>query len=170
MNSKIDTDLAAAKRILAHRGFSLVEIVVVILILGILSSVAAPKLINTSAVASQNAFITQMFAYADGFDLYKVENGSYPSSSPAGTLPSGMEKYLNPDEFALKTPLGGNWDYELGVNSVMIGIVYINGNNVPSTDRLVAIDQMIDDGNLATGSLFFIDGTKKWLFWKFGDK
>lgn len=161
----------AAPRANWSRGFTLVELVVVILILGILASVAAPKLINTTKVASINAFASQLTAYADAFDLYKAENGAYPVNATSGTLPSGMEKYLNPNEFAQETPLGGEWDYVAvgaGTNAG-VGVEYVNGDGYPGTAVMLEVDKLLDDGNLSTGSLILVDAATKWFYWRYGN-
>ncbi len=152
----------------ARRGFTLVEVVVVVLILGILGSVAVPKLINTTRVASVNAFATQLTSYADAFDLYKAENGAYPSGAAAGTLPNGMDKYLNPAEFALETPLGGKWDYNLGGSKAYVGVEYLNGDGYPGPEVMLDVDELVDDGDLAAGTLVLISTTHKWLYWNSG--
>lgn len=159
------------RRSATARAFTLVEMIVVVLIIGILGSVAAPKLIGTTQVASVNAFATQLTAYADAFDLYKAQNGAYPSNQSTGLLPSGMETFISPTEFARETPLGGYWDYTAsgaGLNAG-VGVEYLNGVGFPGTAVLLEVDTMLDDGNLATGSLVLINATHKWFYWKYGN-
>lgn len=145
--------------------------IVVVLIIGILGSVAAPKLINTTQNASINAFATQLTAFADGFDLYKAESGAYPSNVGTGLLPAGVEKFVNAKEFAKPTPLGGYWDYSAGSGGVNagVGVEYLNGVGFPGTGPLLEVDRLLDDGNLATGSLVLFNATHKWFYWKYGN-
>jgi len=63
--------------------FTLVELVVVILILGILSAVAVPRLLGTSATATDNGLRRTLVILRDALDMWNVENGGYPSHAAA---------------------------------------------------------------------------------------
>jgi general secretion pathway protein G len=62
-----------------HKGFTLIELVVVVMILGILAAVAAPKLLNTSSTAAENGLKQTLGVVRDAIERYAAEHG--------GTLP-----------------------------------------------------------------------------------
>jgi general secretion pathway protein G len=74
-----------------RKAFSLVELVVVILILGILAAVAAPKMFDTAGDARQNGTRQSLNVLRNAIELYKAQNGSYP---PAATLATTLKPYI----------------------------------------------------------------------------
>jgi len=64
-------------------GFTLVELVVVVLVLGIIASIATPKMFDTASDARQNGTIQSLSVLRNAIELHKAQNGSYPGN--AGT-------------------------------------------------------------------------------------
>ncbi len=58
-----------------HKGFTLVELVVVVMILGILAAVAAPKLLKTSGTAADNGIKQSLGVVRDAIERYAADNG-----------------------------------------------------------------------------------------------
>lgn len=63
-----------------ERGFTLIEIMVVIIILGILASVVAVRLTGQTEDARRTQAKIQIEIFSDALALYRLDNGSYPST------------------------------------------------------------------------------------------
>lgn len=79
------------KTSIKRSAFSLVELVVVVLILGIIAAVAAPRMFDTAGEARENSTRTSLAILRDAIELYKARNGSYPA---AATLPTQLRTFL----------------------------------------------------------------------------
>ena len=77
-----------------RKGFTLVELVVVVMILGILAAIAAPKLLGTSGTATDNGLRQTVSVVRDAIERYAAEhNGDFPGSDEA-TFKSELAPYL----------------------------------------------------------------------------
>jgi general secretion pathway protein G len=76
-----------------RRGFTLIELVVVVLILGIIGAIAAPKMFNTMASARTSAAKEDVQIVRQAIEMYKSQdpNNAYP---PAATLATALQPYL----------------------------------------------------------------------------
>ncbi|RKP52835.1 type II secretion system major pseudopilin GspG [Trinickia fusca] len=63
-----------------HGGFTLIEIMVVIAILGILAALIVPKIMSRPDEARRVAAKQDIGAIMQALDLYKLDNGRYPST------------------------------------------------------------------------------------------
>ena len=63
-----------------QRGFTLIELLVVLVILGLLASVAGPKVISYLGGAKSDTARLQTEQFGASLDLYKLETGRYPTT------------------------------------------------------------------------------------------
>lgn len=63
-----------------HRGFTLIEIMVVVVILGILAGLIVPRLMGRTEQAKRTKARVQMESMETALKLYKLDNGSYPTT------------------------------------------------------------------------------------------
>jgi general secretion pathway protein G len=72
---KIETD-----RLRNRAGFTLIEIMVVIVILGLLAALVVPKLIGRTEEAKKTQTRVQIKSLQQALELFKLDNGFYPST------------------------------------------------------------------------------------------
>ncbi|WP_019614782.1 type II secretion system major pseudopilin GspG [Psychromonas ossibalaenae] len=63
-----------------QKGFTLLEIMVVIVILGVLASMVVPNLMGNKDKADRQKVVSDIIALENALDMYKLDNGSYPST------------------------------------------------------------------------------------------
>jgi general secretion pathway protein G len=63
-----------------QQGFTLIEIMVVMVILGLLVAVVAPNIMGRSDQARVTVAETQLSNIANALDLYRLDNSHYPST------------------------------------------------------------------------------------------
>lgn len=63
-----------------QRGFTLLEVMVVIVILGIIASMVVPNLMGNKEQADRQKVVVDIQQLENGLDLYKLNNGFYPTT------------------------------------------------------------------------------------------
>jgi len=63
-----------------QRGFTLIEIMVVVVILGILASIVVPRLLDEPEKARRTTAATQIRSFEEALGIFKLENGFFPTT------------------------------------------------------------------------------------------
>ncbi|MDW7644147.1 MAG: type II secretion system major pseudopilin GspG [Desulfuromonadales bacterium] len=63
-----------------QRGFTLIEIMVVVVILGILAGIVVPQLLDRPEEARRTKAAVQIKSMEEALALYKLDNGNFPST------------------------------------------------------------------------------------------
>lgn len=87
------------------RGFTLIELMVVLVIMGVLAALIVPNVIGRTDEARQTAARTDIATIMQALKLYKLDNGVYPSQAQglealvvrpeSGPQPSNWKRYLD---------------------------------------------------------------------------
>ncbi|MBC8260109.1 MAG: type II secretion system major pseudopilin GspG [SAR324 cluster bacterium] len=102
---------SAKKDKLHKRGFSFIEVMVVIIILGLLSSIVGVYLFDSAEQAKADATKTQIRGLETALDLYRLHNSRYPSTE------QGLSALLEKPEVGV---IPKNWNGP-----------YLRGHNLP---------------------------------------
>ncbi|MDP3302460.1 MAG: type II secretion system major pseudopilin GspG [Sulfuricurvum sp.] len=99
------------KKAQTRNAFTLIEIMVVIIILGLLAAFVIPNITGKSGEAKQKLVCIQMKSLNESLKMFKVDNGAYPTSE------EGLQALMvnpNPDTYSSYSPSA-----------------YIEGKNLP---------------------------------------
>lgn len=99
-------------------GFSLIELLVVLAILGLLAGLAGPKVIKYLGGAKSDSAKLQIEEFGAALDLYRLETGRYPNSAEGLQAlvqqPSGVTGWNGPylkKKAVPKDPWGNDYRY-----------------------------------------------------------
>jgi general secretion pathway protein G len=135
------------KQYRAQSGFTLIEIMVVVVILGILASVVVPKIMDNPDKARVVKAKSDVQAMKSALDLYKLDNFNYPSTDQGLQAlvqkPSGSPEARNWKQGGYldrlpKDPWGNDYQYlNPGVNAE-VDIFSYGADGRPSGEGVAA--------------------------------
>ena len=133
-------------------GFTLVELLIVVVILGILAGIVIPQFNNSSSEAAQTAFAHELRIYIDAAVLYEAKEGETLDDGSSGEVLAEFAPYINESDWVLPTPIGGSWDTENSFTGIESALgVHFNGVTPKDDAFMTKIDEIVDDGVLTSG-------------------
>jgi prepilin-type N-terminal cleavage/methylation domain-containing protein len=136
----------------ASAGFTLVEIMIVVVIVGLLAAMALPAF-QRSRQRSQAARLTNDFRqFESAFQRYLMENGQGPAATGMGLVPTGMAGYL-PTAYTNPSPLGGGYIWSGPSSNIVLS------GSIANDSLMQLVDAALDDGVLTTGNFTKISAT-----------
>lgn len=83
-----------------NRGFTLIEILIVVVILGILAAIVIPQFSSASQEAGISSVRSQLQTLRSQVELFRVQNNAYPeagaiSSDDEANLPGGFQELVD---------------------------------------------------------------------------
>lgn len=142
----ISTKNLASEKIQSQRGFTLLEIMVVIVILGILASLTIPSLMGNKDRADRQKAVSDIVTLENSLDMYKLDNGRYP------TTEQGLKALVNKPTLAPiphnyrddgyirrlpKDPWGNNYKLISPGERSVIDVYSIGPDSAENTEALI---------------------------------
>ena len=141
-------------------GFTLVEIMIVIVIIGLLAAIAVPGFKRILQTSQSARFINDCRVFTGAAQMYLLESGDASiEDTSTGELPEVLEDYIDATVWTGDTPIGGSWDFDSDYGYNGVGAV---GTTMDAAD-LLAMDERFDDGDLSTGQMRLEDGDR--VYW-----
>ncbi len=139
----------SARTYLGRRGFTLIEIMIVLIIIGLLASMAMAAVNQAREIAQNNRLVNDFRHISHAFQRFSLETGQFPEDAASGVIPVDMTEYLRSMAFTGTTFIGGSWDWDKDTFGITAGVSLVQSN--ANVGQMGDVDGMLDDGDLTAG-------------------
>ena len=131
-------------------GFTLVEIMVVVVIIGLIAAIAIPSFKGVRESSRMTRFVNDCRVFEGAAQHFLLFSGAASiGDSSTGGVPTVLEDYISPAAWGESTPIGGSWDFDDGYGFFGVGAV---GTNL-SDAAIARLDANFDNGDVSTGQI-----------------
>ncbi|MEM9159504.1 MAG: prepilin-type N-terminal cleavage/methylation domain-containing protein [Verrucomicrobiota bacterium] len=140
----------------SRAAFTLVEIMVVVVVIGILASLALPAFTGAKRKSENSKLVADFQSFRSAFQQYALEVGNWPANEVVGVMPSELDGYVSRTLFEKTTVDGSRWDWQGpgGATGTTYGLALLGGSL--EDERMEEVDALLDDGDLGTGTFQLI--------------
>jgi general secretion pathway protein G len=134
------------------RGFTLVEVLIVVVILGLLAAVVTPQFAGAAQQSKLASSLASMKALGQAFQMYRAVHGVFPSDAGPGGFPPEMAGLIRRHDWERAPLLGEEWDWNAGPGWSLVGSnISIWAPDTRFEAEWDALDRAHDDGSRVTG-------------------
>lgn len=135
-------------------GFTLVEIMVVVLLIGLLNAIAIPSFRHVQEETYANRLANDFRVIRDSLEFAISELGEAPRDRNPGRMPAELQPYL-PSEAMRMSVTQARWDWENWTGKkrdFKLGMTLRMRRGLEDDALMTRVDSIFDDGDLKTGS------------------
>lgn len=115
------------------RGFTLVEILIVVVIIGLIAAIAIPNMLTAMQRAKQKATMKEMQTIAHGVEIYDVDYSFYPQTNSYDTL----RIIIRDLEYVKNPPRADHWGtpyvYQVDPTSTVYSVISYGKDKTTTT-------------------------------------
>jgi len=121
----------------SESGFTLIELMIVLFILGLLTALVAPRLMGRVGKAKQKSAQTQIHMLGTALELFYLDSGRYPTEAEGlkalSQKPDTMSSWGGPylDKEVPKDPWGNNYVYKIPGEKTPFDIICYGADKAP---------------------------------------
>ena len=141
------------RRVGASRGFTLVEILIVVIILGVLAAIVIPQFANASGDSKRNSLAASLHAVRSQIEFYMLQHGDFPPNI------SGADWAALTDQSTYRGVVCGPYLRDAPINPV-------NGNS----DILVVPGDMVGGDSIVGAGMGWVYNPSNGKMWAVNSK